>query len=168
MYDAREGPRILLSKLPERAFFCNGCFRFRAFLIIKLLDADFTYSTYKNVQRCASRQELRGGAILRGSGLLASSCTVTLALILAGRIHMRAMHATSPILSDRTSILFLKLPMLVISYLNYFQLTHYPSFSFLILILRRGKLNLQFIVTDFSTLHAGRRSLFRFQTSKRV
>jgi hypothetical protein len=31
--------------------------------------------------------------------------------------------------------------------------------------IRRGKLNSQFIVTDFSILHAGGRSLFRFQTS---
>ena len=30
-------------------------------------------------------------------------------------------------------------------------------------LVRRGKLNLQFIVTDFSILHAGGRSLFRFQ-----
>ena len=35
-------------------------------------------------------------------------------------------------------------------------------------LLRRGKLNSQFTVTDFSILHAGGRSLFRFQTSKRV
>ena len=35
-------------------------------------------------------------------------------------------------------------------------------------IIRWGKLNSQFIVTDFLILHAGRRSLFRFQTSKRV
>ena len=34
--------------------------------------------------------------------------------------------------------------------------------------IRRGKLNSQFIVADFSILHAGGRSLFRFQTSKRV
>ena len=31
--------------------------------------------------------------------------------------------------------------------------------------LRRGKLNLQFIVTRFSILHAGGRSLFRFHIS---
>ena len=35
-------------------------------------------------------------------------------------------------------------------------------------IIRRGKLNSQFIVTDFSILHVGGWSLFRFQTSKRV
>ena len=32
--------------------------------------------------------------------------------------------------------------------------------------LRRDKLNSQFIVTKFSILHAGGRSLFRFQTSR--
>ena len=31
---------------------------------------------------------------------------------------------------------------------------------------RRDKLNSQFIVTKFSILHAGGRSLFRFQTSR--
>ena len=34
--------------------------------------------------------------------------------------------------------------------------------------IRWGKLNLQFIVTDFLILHADSWSLFRFQTSKRV
>ena len=34
--------------------------------------------------------------------------------------------------------------------------------------IRRSRLNSQFIVTDFSILHAGGRSLFRFQISKRV
>ena len=32
--------------------------------------------------------------------------------------------------------------------------------------IRRDKLNSQFIVTKFSILHAGGRSLFRFQTSR--
>ena len=35
-------------------------------------------------------------------------------------------------------------------------------------VVRRGKLNSQFIGTNFSILRAGGRSLVRFQTSKRV
>ena len=48
------------------------------------------------------------------------------------------------------------------------QISPTPLHRMNLLLFRRGKLNSQFIVTDFSILHAGGRSLFRFQTSKRV
>jgi hypothetical protein len=52
-----------------------------------------------------------------------------------------------------------------IGLLGIVEVTNSSQISKRVAIIRQGKLNSQFIVTDFSVLHAGGRSLLRFQTS---
>ena len=59
---------------------------------------------------------------------------------------------------------YLAIKMAVISLLRKYTFVQAPDTE----VIRPGKLNSQFIVTNFSVLHAGGRSLFRFHISYSV
>ena len=63
-YGGREGPHILLLKLPKMAISYRGCFQFGIFLNYYQnfsMQVFLIMTTHKNNQHCASRQELRLG-----------------------------------------------------------------------------------------------------------